>query len=139
MGSIYLQYSSKRRDEAGWLVQFSCLLHTNSTKSWVAHLTLGRTQQESNPDRLNAILISSLNQPRNHDLRPPNTIYPNLYYYALIDLRGYLYFILWLLKCLFSKEESSLGPMSLYPVGTGPLTRRTYTLFTPASKEDRCE
>ena len=38
--------------------------------------------------------------------------------------------------CIF-EEESSLVPMSLCPVGTGSLMRRTYTLFTPASKEDR--
>ena len=43
----------------------------------------------------------------------------------------------WLLKCLFSKGESSFVPMALCPVGIGSLTLRTDTLFTPASKEDR--
>ena len=43
----------------------------------------------------------------------------------------------WSLKCLFSAEESSFVPMALCPVGTGSLTLRTDTLFTPALKRGR--
>jgi hypothetical protein len=40
----------------------------------------------------------------------------------------------WLLKCLFSKGESSLVPTSLCAVDTGSLSSRIDTIFT---KEDR--
>ena len=38
----------------------------------------------------------------------------------------------WSLKCLFSKEEDNIIPMTLCPVDTGPLTLRTNTLSMPA-------
>ena len=40
------------RDRTSWLVQISCLLLTCSTKSCTPTSTIKRTQQESNPDRL---------------------------------------------------------------------------------------
>ena len=43
----------------------------------------------------------------------------------------------WLLKCLFSKGESSLELMTLCHVGTGSMSRRTYTLFTPAPEKGK--
>ena len=34
-------------------------------------------------------------------------------------------------------EESSIVPVTLCPVGTGPFTFWTYTLFTPAMQKDQ--
>ena len=42
-----------------------------------------------------------------------------------------------LLKCLFPKGESSLELVALCHVGTGSLSRRTNTLFTPAPKKGK--
>ena len=41
------------------------------------------------------------------------------------------------LKCLFLTEESSIVSMVLCPMGTGPLTLQTYTIFAPTLQKVR--
>ena len=118
----------------------SCLLLTCSTKSWVTYLTIKRTQHESNPERLNSnnppttnrgIMTwrAPLQQNRQLYLK---IMHPCMLGWALVICS--VSFILWLLQCPSSKEESSFVPASPCPVDIGLLALRTDTLFTPALK-----
>ena len=94
-------------------------------------ITLKRTRRESNPDRLNG----STNVPTNLGTMtwcPKTKANTHIYPYDLINTTKVTSTYPQLLKCLFPKGESSLDTMALCPVGSGSLSRRTDTLFTPA-------